>query len=173
MVQLGFLRFAMRCRVHRARLPARGKNRIDDKIQKIYDEQGTRFSLSNHVIRLKQEGCINRQYYTVVLAERFSHPHDSIEQLGSFDPIPNRFNEKLCGLNYSRIKYHMAMGAHPTLPIRRLLGLAGFLPLDPTTKIFAKGLKRRRKIEEIIRKKEEIENPLEQKNSEDKATAAS
>lgn len=80
-----------------------------------------------------------------------------IEQLGTFDPMPNSFNEKLCSFNFERIKYHMALGAHPTKSIRRLLGLCGFLPLDPTLYIFAEGLQRRRKIEKLIEEKEKEE----------------
>ena len=76
--------------------------------------------------------------------------------------MPNMFNEKLCSFNYERIKYHLAMGAHPTKPIRRLLGLSGFLPLDPTLPIFAQGLRRRRKIEKLIEEQKEKEESVEE-----------
>ena len=72
--------------------------------------------------------------------------------------MPNMFNEKVCALNYDRIKYHLAMGAHPVRPVRRLLGLSGYLPLDPTLFIFAKGLKRRREIEKLIEEKNNEED---------------
>ena len=81
-----------------------------------------------------------------------------IEQLGTFDPFPNVNNEKLCAINFERVKYHLAMGAHPVKSVRRLLGLSGFLPLDPTLLIFAEGLKRKRRIQQIIAEKEAQEN---------------
>ncbi|KAF4093776.1 hypothetical protein AMELA_G00006040 [Ameiurus melas] len=56
-----------------------------------------------------------------------------IEQLGSYDPLPNIYNEKLVAFNYDRIKYWMGCGAHPTKPVAKLLGLAGFFPLHPMT----------------------------------------
>jgi len=65
--------------------------------------------------------------------------------------MPNMFNEKVCTFNYERIKYHLAMGAHPVKPVRRLLGLSGYLPLDPTLFFFAKGLRRRREIERLVK----------------------
>ena len=80
-----------------------------------------------------------------------------IEQLGTFDPMPNMFNEKICSFNYERLKYWLAMGAHPVKSVRRLLGLSGFLPLDPTLFIFAEGLRRRREIEGLIEEKKKNE----------------
>ncbi|KAF7669054.1 hypothetical protein LDENG_00258460 [Lucifuga dentata] len=56
-----------------------------------------------------------------------------IEQLGTYDPLPNIYNEKLVSFNFDRIKYWMGCGAHPTKPVSKLLGLAGFFPLHPMT----------------------------------------
>ncbi|XP_047539519.1 uncharacterized protein LOC125072843 isoform X1 [Vanessa atalanta] len=54
-----------------------------------------------------------------------------IEQLGSYDPMPNMDNEKLVALNLERIKYWLGHGAHVTPPVAELLGLAGFFPIHP------------------------------------------
>ncbi|MED6242747.1 hypothetical protein ATANTOWER_009207 [Ataeniobius toweri] len=56
-----------------------------------------------------------------------------IEQLGTFDPLPNIYNEKLVSFNFDRIKYWIGCGAHPTKPVAKLLGLSGFFPLHPMT----------------------------------------
>ncbi|RVE73297.1 hypothetical protein OJAV_G00046500 [Oryzias javanicus] len=56
-----------------------------------------------------------------------------IEQLGTYDPLPNIYNEKLVSFNFDRIKYWIGCGAHPSKPVAKLLGLAGFFPLHPMT----------------------------------------
>lgn len=45
-----------------------------------------------------------------------------IEQLGSYDPMPNINNEKLVALNLERLKYWLGKGAHVTNPVGELLG---------------------------------------------------
>lgn len=50
-----------------------------------------------------------------------------IEQLGSYDPMPNTNNEKLVALNLERIKFWMGQGAHVTDPVAELLGKFGIL----------------------------------------------
>ena len=60
-----------------------------------------------------------------------------IEQVGSYDPIPNQNNEKLVAFNYERIQHWMARGATLSLPVAELLGLSGFLPLHPKSIISA------------------------------------
>lgn len=54
-----------------------------------------------------------------------------IEQLGTYDPIPNTNNEKLVSLNFERIQYWIAKGAHMSTPVAELLGLCGFYPKHP------------------------------------------
>lgn len=56
-----------------------------------------------------------------------------IEQLGSYDPMPNENNEKLVALNLERIQYWIGQGARVTQPVGQLLGLSGFLPIHPMT----------------------------------------
>lgn len=73
-----------------------------------------------------------------------------VEQLGSYDPLPNEHNEKLVALNYERLRYWIGMGAVTSKPVEQLLGIknfvmnyvsfvmiiigiAGFYPIHPTS----------------------------------------
>lgn len=56
-----------------------------------------------------------------------------IEQVGSYDPLPNQFNEKLVSLNLERIRYWLGNGAQASGPVAELLGLSGLLPIHPKT----------------------------------------
>ncbi|XP_054883064.1 28S ribosomal protein S16, mitochondrial [Poeciliopsis prolifica] len=86
-----------------------------------------RFALSGH----KQA---NRPFYRIVAAyNKRSRDGKYIEQLGSFDPLPNIYNEKLVSFNFDRLKYWIGCGAHLSKPVAKLLGLSGFLPLHPMT----------------------------------------
>ncbi|KAI3369378.1 hypothetical protein L3Q82_007612 [Scortum barcoo] len=88
------------------------------------------------VIRLALAGHkqSNRPFYRIVAAyNKKARDGKYIEQLGSYDPIPNVYNEKLVSFNFDRIKYWIGCGAHPTKPVAKLLGLAGFFPLHPMT----------------------------------------
>ncbi|XP_068598863.1 small ribosomal subunit protein bS16m [Brachionichthys hirsutus] len=86
------------------------------------------------VIRLALAGHkqANRPFYRIVAAyNKRARDGTYLEQLGSYDPLPNLYNEKLVSFNYDRLKHWLACGAHPTLPVAKLLGLAGFFPLHP------------------------------------------
>ncbi|KAF3690019.1 28S ribosomal protein S16, mitochondrial [Channa argus] len=88
------------------------------------------------VIRLALAGHkqANRPFYRIVAAyNKRARDGKYIEQLGSYDPLPNVYNEKLVSFNFDRIKYWIGCGAHPTKPVAKLLGLAGFFPLHPMT----------------------------------------
>ncbi|CAG2057324.1 unnamed protein product [Timema podura] len=82
--------------------------------------------LSPKVIRFARYGCANRPFFHIVVME-------CIEQIGSFDPLTNKYNEKLVSLNFERIKYWIGHGAIPSTPVAELLGLAGFFPIHPRT----------------------------------------
>lgn len=146
-------------KVSRLRWPARGRNKIVEDISHHRRILDNKIELDHpFVIRLALDGCTNRPFYRIVVGKQYG-PRDSdeLEQLGTFDPMPNMFNEKLCALNFERIKYHIAMGAHITRPVRRLLGLSGFLPLDPTSVFYAQMLRRRKLIEEKVRERDGVE----------------
>jgi len=53
--------------------------------------------------------------------------------VGSFDPLPNDYNERLVALNTERIRYWLGKGAHLSTPAAELLGIAGLLPIHPRT----------------------------------------
>lgn len=50
-----------------------------------------------------------------------------IEQLGSYDPMPNQHNEKLVSLNLERIYYWLGKGAVASKPVEELLGKSYFV----------------------------------------------
>ncbi|KAM9408986.1 small ribosomal subunit protein bS16m isoform 1-T2 [Pholidichthys leucotaenia] len=88
------------------------------------------------VIRMARAGHkqANRPFYRIVAAfNKRARDGKYIEQLGTYDPLPNIYNEKLVSFNSERIKYWVGCGAHLTKPVAKLLGLAGFLPLHPMT----------------------------------------
>uniref|UniRef100_A0AAV2M4F0 Small ribosomal subunit protein bS16m n=2 Tax=Knipowitschia caucasica TaxID=637954 RepID=A0AAV2M4F0_KNICA len=88
------------------------------------------------VIRLALAGHnqANRPFYRIVAAfNKRARDGKYMEQLGTYDPLPNIYNEKLVSLNFDRIKYWIGCGAHTSKPVSKLLGLAGFFPLHPMT----------------------------------------
>ncbi|XP_053545861.1 28S ribosomal protein S16, mitochondrial [Bombina bombina] len=100
------------------------------------------------VIRLALGGCANRPFYRIVAAHnKRSRDGKYLEQLGTYDPMPNIYNEKLVSLNIEKIKYWIGCGAHTTKPIAKLLGLAGFFPLHPMTITNAERIKKQREKE--------------------------
>ncbi|XP_026491988.2 small ribosomal subunit protein bS16m [Vanessa tameamea] len=93
---------------------------------------GRYFAKAAKSIRLLRHGCTNRPFFHISVTQR-RRPNSLpvIEQLGSYDPMPNMDNEKLVALNLERIKYWLGHGAHVTPPVAELLGLAGFFPIHP------------------------------------------
>merc|ERR1712071_507231 len=93
-----------------------------------------RLTKLNKVIRLNRRGCTNRPFYHIVVQKRKdTQDGNVIEQLGSYDPMPNENNEKLVALNFERIQYWIGQGATVSQPVGQLLGLSGFLPIHPMT----------------------------------------
>ncbi|KAJ3647612.1 hypothetical protein Zmor_019480 [Zophobas morio] len=89
-------------------------------------------ALSAKIIRFVRHGCTNRPFFHIVVAERRREQFEPvIEQVGSYDPMPNERNEKLVSLNLERIAYWLGNGADCTKPVQELLGLSGFLPIHP------------------------------------------
>lgn len=74
-------------------------------------------------IRLALGGCTNRPFYRIVAAHN-KCPRDGrfVEQLGSYDPLPNSHGEKLVALNLDRIRHWIGCGAHLSKPVEKLLG---------------------------------------------------
>ncbi|XP_032690735.1 probable 28S ribosomal protein S16, mitochondrial [Odontomachus brunneus] len=85
-------------------------------------------------IRFVRYGCANRPFYHLIVMHLKEHQRrPPIEQLGSYDPIPNKYNEKLVSFNFERIQHWLAKGSHVSTPVAELLGLAGFFPVHPRT----------------------------------------
>ena len=74
-------------------------------------------------IRFALHGCTNRPFYHLVVMHKFkARDKPPIEQLGSYDPMPNRHNEKLIAINFDRLEYYIMKGADITEPVAKLLG---------------------------------------------------
>nr|XP_055180926.1 28S ribosomal protein S16, mitochondrial isoform X2 [Nyctereutes procyonoides] len=102
-------------------------------------------------IRLALSGCTNRPFYRIVAAHN-KCPRDGrfVEQLGSYDPLPNSHGEKIVALNLERIRHWIGCGAHLSKPVERLLGLSGFFPLHPMMITNAERLRRKRAREVLL-----------------------
>ncbi|GJQ76120.1 hypothetical protein Trydic_g1868 [Trypoxylus dichotomus] len=99
---------------------------------------GTFYRRSAKIIRFARYGCANRPFFHIVVTERRRTQHmPVIEQLGTYDPLENEHKEKLVSLNLERILYWIGSGAHISRPVDQLFGLAGLLPVHPTTYITA------------------------------------
>lgn len=70
----------------------------------------------------------------VCLFQRRKNQHQPvIEQVGTYDPMPNEHNERLVSFNFERIRYWLGKGAFLSTPAAELLGIAGLLPIHPRT----------------------------------------
>ncbi|TDG51466.1 hypothetical protein AWZ03_001926 [Drosophila navojoa] len=95
---------------------------------------GRFYKHSAKIIRFARHGCTNRPFFHIVVMERRKNQHQPvIEQVGSYDPLPNVTNERLVALNTERIRYWLGKGAHMSDPVAELLGIAGLLPVHPHT----------------------------------------
>ena len=82
------------------------------------------------IIRFAMYGCTNRKYFRiVVMPNKKPRQGRHLEQLGSYDPLPNMNNEKLVAINFERLKYWIANGAQLSLPVEKLLGKISLLLL--------------------------------------------
>lgn len=95
-------------------------------------------------IQLLLKGCANRPFYHLVAARLRRRPRDTdtIEQIGSFDPMPNERNEKLVAINFDRLNYWFGQGAKTSPGAGMLLGLAGYTSVHP--KVYMKAWRNRR-----------------------------
>jgi small subunit ribosomal protein S16 len=85
-------------------------------------------------IKLFLHGHANRPFFHIAITNKFAkHGTHPVEQLGTYDPMPNKDNQKLVSLNIERVRYWMGQGAEFSLNTARLLGRVGFLPVHPTT----------------------------------------
>ncbi|CAG9792490.1 unnamed protein product [Diatraea saccharalis] len=114
-------------------------------------------------IRLIRQGCTNRPFFHISVTHRKRlNSQPVIEQLGSYDPMPNVHNEKLVALNLERIKYWLGKGAHVSPPVAELFGLAGFFPIHPRS--YMNAWRNRKTTQENIAKQMEEEKAKETAN---------
>ena len=74
-------------------------------------------------IRLALHGCVNRPFYHVVVIKKHKgRDKPPIEQLGTYDPMPNIHNEKLVSINLDRLQHYIMREADITKPVEKLLG---------------------------------------------------
>ncbi|XP_032258428.1 28S ribosomal protein S16, mitochondrial-like [Phoca vitulina] len=94
---------------------------------------------SQLTIRLALSGCTNQPFYHIVAAHKCPRDGRFVEQLVSYDPLPNSHGEKIVAFNLDRIRHWIGCGAHLSKPVeptslslwRSFLGLSGFFPLHP------------------------------------------
>ncbi|KFD46846.1 hypothetical protein M514_12292, partial [Trichuris suis] len=91
--------------------------------------------MSKLALTLARIGCRNRPFYLIVVSNirRRRWLGDIVEQVGSFDPLPNKFNEKLVAIDFDRVRYWLAQDIHISKAVLELLGLSGLLPVHPAT----------------------------------------
>lgn len=79
-------------------------------------------------IRLSRGGSKKRPYYRIVVADVRS-PRDGkyLEQIGTYNPILAKDDEKRVQLNEDRARYWVGVGAQPTDRVARFLDKAGVL----------------------------------------------
>lgn len=74
-------------------------------------------------IRLARHGCTNRPFYhIVVIPIHRARDAKPLEQIGTYDEMENKHNERLVGINFDRLKYWMSKGAFPTKKVQQILG---------------------------------------------------
>jgi len=111
-------------------------------------------------IRFAYKGCANRPFYHIIIQNWTTDVQQQcVEQIGTYDPMPNIENQKLLGLNIERLEYWLGRGAEPTPNVAQLLGLAGLLPIHPLT--LEDAWKNRRKIAEEKAKSAEVKEMQE------------
>ena len=76
------------------------------------------------IIRMAPLGhCANRPFFRLQVNYKNDDVMEKpIEDLGSFDPMPNRDNQLMCALNVERIMYHMGRGVMVNKKCLELLG---------------------------------------------------
>jgi ribosomal protein S16 len=81
--------------------------------------------LGPYEIRLQNIGCKNRRFDRIVV-QRMKHSpnaNEIIENLGSYDPMPNDKNEVLVALNLKRLRYWIGTEGVVINPwVQKLLG---------------------------------------------------
>jgi small subunit ribosomal protein S16 len=85
-------------------------------------------------IRLSRGGAKKRPYYRIVVTDVRS-PRDGkyLEQLGTYNPVLAKDDEKRVTLIEDRVRYWIGVGAQPTDRVARILDKAGIKERAATT----------------------------------------
>jgi len=122
------------------------------------------------LIRFNLHGHANRPFFHIVVTntkvKNLKRKLPVVEQIGSYDPMPNTKNQKLVSLNVERMRYWMGQGATVSYPVARLMGLVGFLDIHPST--YADSWRTRFK-----QAKEAEENKLKESSSQTASSSSS
>ena len=77
-------------------------------------------------LRLSRGGAKKRPYYRIVAADsRFPRDGRYLEQIGTYNPLLAKDDEKRVQLNEDRAKYWLGVGAQPSDRVARFLDAAG------------------------------------------------
>ena len=77
-------------------------------------------------IRLSRGGAKKRPYYRIVAADsRRSRDGKYLEQLGTYNPLLAKDDEKRVQMNEDRVRYWLGVGAQPSDRVARFLDAAG------------------------------------------------
>ncbi|MDE1468358.1 30S ribosomal protein S16 [Aurantiacibacter sp. D1-12] len=83
-------------------------------------------------IRLSRGGAKKRPYYRIVAADsRRARDGKYLEQLGTYNPMLPKGDEKRVTLIEDRIKYWLGVGAQPSDRVLRFLDAAGIMERTP------------------------------------------
>ena len=83
-------------------------------------------------LRLSRGGAKKRPYYRIVAADsRRARDGKYLEQLGTYNPMLAKDDEKRVTLNEERIKYWLGVGAQPSDRVLRFLDAAGIMERTP------------------------------------------
>ena len=83
-------------------------------------------------LRLARGGAKKRPYYRIVAADsRRARDGKYLEQLGTYNPMLAKDDEKRVTLNEDRIRYWLGVGAQPSDRVLRFLDAAGIMERTP------------------------------------------
>ena len=125
-------------------------------------------------LRLSRGGAKKRPYYRIVAADSRA-PRDGkyLEQIGTYNPLLAKDDEKRVTLNEDRARYWLGVGAQPSDRVLRFLDGAGILERAPRNnpQKAEPGEKAKERAEEKAEKAKEAEEAAKAAEEEAKAAA--
>lgn len=126
-------------------------------------------------IRLKRMGAIHAPFYRVVVVDsRKKRDGRVIEEIGTYDPIPN---PSKIHIESDRAVYWLGVGAQPSDQVRRLLSLTGDLARakgkeNVVSRVKVAEVDREAETKDAVKAAEDTAEKAKAKISEEKAKAA-